>query len=304
MRNSLLALAASCEAFLAGCAATTDLPPAEPVAQSAYAPERSYASNVGAQFGIHRIEDNADAAKQLRAVAPESHLARNLGLTVLANSPLNGVFASKSAGPFTTSLGLDFAGLGWKPDTTAFEAFDHWFAAVPAELAQTPDEALRLSMRETARAFAAALAEQGYTVAPVVEEAPESSLQDETLERMTLLFENEALGCPKNATDEKSRCRLLLRAAQGGAAAAMLPVWLTTGNENPAPASPRYKVHRTLLIWSLPEDALALGTIESSAFFEAASRALPPDYWLYRAPRPEAGARLYEAGVAHEFATR
>ena len=302
MRPYRLLPASLCAAFLAGCATSTDLPSSSPQDVSRYLPERSYAANVGARFGIRRFSDDMTAAEQRKAAAAETHWMRNIGTTILANSPLQGkTLAEASKGPFSTSLGLDFMNLGWKPDTTAFEAFDHWFALVADSDAANASEAVEQSLILTAEAFADTARRAGFEAA-VLREERETSQQDETLERAAVALANDSLGCPKPSSPEKSTCRILLRAALTDRAASTEPDWLVRGAQGTA----FYDVHRTIVLWHLSDEAEAL--LRSDEAMAAVSRRMPAPSWLYAAPRKteseDREARLYESGAIHRFASR
>ena len=242
------------------------------------------------------------AAEQRKAAAAETHWMRNIGTTILANSPLQGKsLAEASKGPFSTSLGLDFMNLGWKPDTTAFEAFDHWFALVANSDAANASEAVEQSLILTAEAFADTARRAGFEAA-VLREERETSQQDETLERAAVALANDSLGCPKPSSPEKSTCRILLRAALTDRAASTEPDWLVRGAQGTA----FYDVHRTIVLWHLSDEAEAL--LRSDEAIAEVSRRMPAPSWLYAAPRKteseDREARLYESGAIHRFASR
>lgn len=191
--------------------------------------------------------------------------------------------------------------LGWKPDTTAFEAFDHWFALVANSDAANASEAVEQSLILTAETFADTARRAGFE-AVVLREERETSQQDETLERAAVALANDSLGCPKPSSPEKSTCRILLRAALTDQTASTEPDWLVRGAQGTA----FYDVHRTIVLWHLSDEAEAL--LRSDGAMAEVSRRMPAPSWLYAAPRKteseDREARLYESGAIHRFASR
>ena len=118
MRPYLLLPASLCAAFLAGCATSTDLPSSSPQDVSRYLPERSYAANVGARFGILRFSDDMTAAEQRKAAAAETHWMRNIGTTILANSPLQGKSLAEAFADTARRAGFEAAVLREERETS------------------------------------------------------------------------------------------------------------------------------------------------------------------------------------------
>lgn len=120
MKRTALSSAVLCSVLLTACS-TAEIPRTVPENSASYDQTASYAQNLGRQFGILKITDAMTGTEQCASVKTETHLARNLGVTLLANSPLQDLSKSVSKGPFSTGVGLDFANLGWKNDTVYFE---------------------------------------------------------------------------------------------------------------------------------------------------------------------------------------
>ena len=163
MKRTALSLAVLCSLLLTACS-TAEIPQTVPENSTSYDQTASYAQNLGRQFGILKISDGMTGAEQCSRVRTESHLARNLGVTLLANSPLQDLSKSVSKGPFSTGVGLDFANLGWKNDTVYFENLDHWFAFVPQQKYLSKEAAQSYTVQALAEATVAVFSQNSYVV--------------------------------------------------------------------------------------------------------------------------------------------
>ena len=153
MKRTALSSAVLCSVLLSACS-TAEIPRTVPENSASYDQTASYAQNLGRQFGILKITDAMTGTEQCASVKTETHLARNLGVTLLANSPLQDLSKSVSQGPFSTGVGLDFANLGWKNDTVYFENLDHWFAFVPQQAYSSKEAAQSYTVQALAEACA------------------------------------------------------------------------------------------------------------------------------------------------------
>lgn len=95
MKRTALSSAVLCSVLLSACS-TAEIPRTVPENSASYDQTASYAQNLGRQFGILKITDAMTGTEQCASVKTETHLARNLGVTLLANSPLQDLSKSVS----------------------------------------------------------------------------------------------------------------------------------------------------------------------------------------------------------------
>lgn len=196
MKRTALSLAVLCSLLLTACS-TAEIPQTVPENSTSYDQTASYAQNLGRQFGILKISDGMTGAEQCSRVRTESHLARNLGVTLLANSPLQDLSKSVSKGPFSTGVGLDFANLGWKNDTVYFENLDHWFAFVPQQKYLSKEAAQSYTVQALAEATVAVFSQNSYVVDDIRTSELEQS-GDTLRQSVQIKLVNETVGCSKS----------------------------------------------------------------------------------------------------------
>lgn len=204
---------------------TTQLPQTIPANSLVYDESQSYAQNLGKQFGILRIPTASSAKTQFESVKPQSHLMRNLGVTLLANSPLQGLGVEVSKGSFSTGVGLDFFSLGWKSDTVYFEGMNHWFAFVSAKEQPSLDEARSYALKSMTLASGQAFEKSGFIISDVKTNSLElegGSLREEV--QMRLIKEDYA--CTM-----RDPCSVTFTLHHSNESATELPTWVAQ-NQN------------------------------------------------------------------------
>lgn len=293
MKRTALSSAVLCSVLLTACS-TAEIPRTVPENSASYDQTASYAQNLGRQFGILKITDAMTGTEQCASVKTETHLARNLGVTLLANSPLQDLSKSVSKGPFSTGVGLDFANLGWKNDTVYFENLDHWFAFVPQQAYSSKEAAQRYTVQALAEATIAVFSQNGYTVKDIRTSELEQS-GDTLRQSVQIKLVNEAAGCLKH-----SPCRIAFTSH-------------FSENEPMKPADwivQRQKLdggkHWKFWATSLESDLKQTPLSEQSRLWESVSEKLPNGFSLYFAPRQvDKGlcreARLMSNGKTYMF---
>ena len=272
MKRTALSLAVLCSLLLTACS-TAEIPQTVPENSTSYDQTASYAQNLGRQFGILKISDGMTGAEQCSRVRTESHLARNLGVTLLANSPLQDLSKSVSKGPFSTGVGLDFANLGWKNDTVYFENLDHWFAFVPQQKYLSKEAAQSYTVQALAEATVAVFSQNSYVVDDIRTSELEQS-GDTLRQSVQIKLVNETVGCSKS-----SPCRI---------------VFTSHFSEN-EPMKPADWVVQTQKLddgkhwkfWatSFESDLKQTPASEQTRLWESVSERLPNGFSLYFAPR-------------------
>ncbi len=298
MRNRTLALFAAGAMFLTACTTSPVIPHTTPEVRTHYDVSLSYAGNLGREFGILRLPEGLSAENQYRAVERRTHWMRNLGVTLLANSPLQGLGVGTSASGggagFSTGAGLDFNGLGWKSDTVYFESLNHWFAYVSESAHPSREEAALWALRRLSAAVLEAAAR--LEVASVNLE--EESITDEegvlrSAATVTLTEPAEAGG----PCSVRAPCKIKLSVLAGRGDSHVPPAWLNGRDRMEAGA--HWKIWATALTF---EGAMP-GNQRDALLLEAL-RTAPAGFYVYLAPEKIDAKTVREARILEADGSR